>query len=61
MGWKKRTTKIWIIWNQIEVKRNTKTFLFVGAAVLILMAVVAVALFLLRPFFNLANVVSGGQ
>ena len=41
------------------MKRNTKTLLFVGAAVLIFIAIAAAILFLLRPFFNLANIVSG--
>ncbi len=43
------------------MKRNTKTLLLVGTGVLIFIAIVAVMLIGLRPFFNLANVVTGGN
>ncbi|MEY4917658.1 MAG: hypothetical protein RL616_1571 [Verrucomicrobiota bacterium] len=43
------------------MKRNTKTMLLAGIAVLAFITIVVVMLIVLRPFFNLANVVSGGN
>ena len=44
-----------------NMSRNTKTFLIVGAILVLFVAVAAVALWLLSPFFNIANVVVGGK
>jgi hypothetical protein len=46
---------------RVTMKKNAKVILLSGAAFLILIAIIAVAIIVLRPFFNLANVVSGGH
>jgi hypothetical protein len=43
------------------MKRNTKILLLAGLAFLMLLAIIAGVIMALKPFFNVANVVSGGQ
>jgi hypothetical protein len=43
------------------VKRNTKTMLIAGATALIIIAIVAALIMVLSPYFQIANVVSGGH
>ena len=43
------------------MKRNTKILLLAGLAFLMFLAVIAGIIMALKPFFNVANVVSGGR
>ena len=43
------------------MKRNTKVMLLAGATFLMLIAIIAAIIVAVSPFFNLANVVSGGH
>jgi len=43
------------------MKKNTKFLLIVGTAMLVFFAIMVAIVIAVRPFFNLANVVSGGH
>jgi len=43
------------------MKRNTKILLLAGLAFLMFLAVITGIIMALKPFFNVANVVSGGR
>jgi hypothetical protein len=43
------------------MKQNTKVVLVAGAAFLTLIAIIAAMMMVISPFFNIANVVSGGR
>ena len=43
------------------MKKNTKVVLFAAGATLIIIAGIVVLIVLLSPFFNIANVVTGGN
>ena len=44
-----------------KMNRKTKVLLLAGAAILIFIAIMAAIIIAVRPFFNIANIVSGGQ
>ena len=43
------------------MKKNTKVLLFVGVAMLVVMALITAIVMAISPFFRIANVVSGGH
>jgi hypothetical protein len=43
------------------MNKNTKVLLLAGAVTLIVIVLIVAAIIALRPFFNIANVVSGGH